>query len=288
MKTVMVHPNGNKPGVANYLRRCVDRLLAQGAQVWLEEDSCQLAALPDAVRRGQREQCLEMADFVLALGGDGTILSIAKDAAEKGVPLLGINLGHVGFLTDLERDELSLVDEAVAGRYTEDRRMMLDVAIWRGGRVIYQDSALNDVTVANGNMQRTVEVEAAADDIPAFLFRGDGVIVSTPTGSTAYSLAAGGPIVEPTADNIVVTPICAHTLQTKPCVFSAERVVSVRAASLNGDPVYASVDGKGSVECRSDDRIVMRRSQYETTLLRVKNQSFYHLLKQKLSEGSVR
>ena len=154
------------------------------------------------------EEAFRNADLLVCFGGDGTILHAAKDAQRHGIPALGVNLGSVGFMAELESDQLSLLERLPQGKYRTEERMMLDVSVRREGRTIYRDLALNDAVITKGAVARIIDLEVKADGVSVGRFAGDGVIVSTPTGSTAYAMSAGGPIVEPTVENILVTPIC--------------------------------------------------------------------------------
>ena len=160
-------------------------------------------------------QELRSSDLIIAFGGDGTILHLARTASMRGIPLLGVNLGSLGFMSELELGELGLLKNLASGSYRRERRMMLDVSVLREGRVIYTGSALNDAVVTKGAMARVIRLQVTAGDDQLGLFSGDGVVVATPTGSTGYSLSAGGPIVEPTAQNFVISPICSHSVISK-------------------------------------------------------------------------
>ncbi|MEG1858227.1 MAG: NAD(+)/NADH kinase, partial [Pseudoflavonifractor sp.] len=164
----------------------------------------------------QRE--LEHADMLICFGGDGTILHAAKDANAHGVPILGVNLGSVGFMAELEQTELALLAKLNQRNYTVESRMMLDVRALRDGKAVFEDLALNDAVITKGAVARIIDLSVYGDGRLISDFSGDGIIVCTPTGSTAYSMSAGGPIVEPTAENIIVTPICAHALHVRPMV----------------------------------------------------------------------
>ena len=155
------------------------------------------------------------ADFLVCFGGDGTILHAAKDASSFGVPIVGVNMGSVGFMAELEQSELLQLTRLISGEYSLENRMLLDVRVIREGRVIFRSTALNDAVITKGAVARVIDLQVYGDKILISNVFGDGVILATPTGSTAYSLSAGGPIVEPTAENIIMTPISAHTLQAK-------------------------------------------------------------------------
>lgn len=225
---------------------------------------------------------LSEADLLICFGGDGTILHAARDAALHGVPILGVNMGSVGFMAELERSELPLLAPVAHGMYTIEERMMLDVKMLRGEKLISQDTALNDAVISKGSVARVAEMEVLADGVKATTITGDGVIVATPTGSTAYSMSAGGPIVEPTSKSIVVTPVCAHQLAARAMVLAPERVVTVQLPKWNRKYLYLSVDGGKAVRLTGGDRVEIRRSDRKTQLVRLVDRSFYQIINQKL------
>ena len=203
--------------------------------------------LPRHLSLSMLEKELPTADLLICFGGDGTILHAARDATLHNIAILGVNLGSVGFMAELERSELPLLAPLAHGMYTIEERMMLDVKVLRGDRVISQDTALNDAVISKGSMARVAEMEVLADRVKVTSITGDGVIVATPTGSTAYSMSAGGPIVEPTSKSIIVTPVCAHQLVARAMVLAPERVVSVQLPRGNRKYLYLSVDGGKAV-----------------------------------------
>lgn len=225
---------------------------------------------------------LPTADLLICFGGDGTILHAARDATLHKVPILGINLGSVGFMAELERSELPLLAPLAHGMYTIEERMMLDVKVLRGDRLISQDIALNDAVISKGSMARVAEMEVLADRVKATCITGDGVIIATPTGSTAYSMSAGGPIVEPTSKSIIVTPVCAHQLAVRAMVLAPERVVTVQLPRGNRKYLYLSVDGGKAVRLTGGDRVEIGSSQRATQLVRLADRSFYQIINQKL------
>ena len=231
------------------------------------------------------QQEFRASDLVIAFGGDGTILHLARAAAMRGVPLLGVNLGSLGFMSELEVGEMDLLRNLATGNFKREKRMMLDVAVVRGGRTVYQNSALNDAVITKGAMARVARLQITAGEEKMGIFSGDGVVVATPTGSTAYSLSAGGPIVEPTAQNFVISPICAHTVFTKSFVLSASGTVTVMPAEVNRKQVYLSVDGGKPFSLHQDDKIRISRSRYETELLRLTDKSIYQILRMKMTGG---
>ena len=231
------------------------------------------------------QQELRGSDLIIAFGGDGTILHLARTAATRGIPVLGVNLGSLGFMSDLERSELHLLQNLAQGRFRREKRMMLDVSVLREGRTVYVSSALNDAVVSKGAMARVVRLQVMAGDDQLGVFSGDGIVVATPTGSTGYSLSAGGPIVEPTAQNFVISPICAHTVFSSSFVLSAAGSVSVSSAEQSRKQIYLSVDGGKAFALRPGDRVRVCRSRYETELLRLTDKSLYEILRTKMAGG---
>lgn len=238
--------------------------------------------LPRQVTLSLLEKELPNADLLICFGGDGTILHAAQDAMRCEVPILGVNTGSVGFMAELERSELPLLTPLAHGMYTVEERMMLDVHVLRGSRVIYEDSALNDAVISKGSMARVAEMEVLADHVKVASITGDGIIVATPTGSTAYSMSAGGPIVEPTSKSIIVTPVCAHQLTARAMVLAPERVVTVQLPRGNRKYLYLSVDGGKAVRLTGGDRVEINRSARSTQLVRLADRSFYQVINQKL------
>lgn len=240
--------------------------------------------LPEQVKLGKLDEELKRADVLVCFGGDGTILHAARDANPYNIPVLGINLGSVGFMAELEQNELSLLSRLANGKYTIERRMMLDVAVKREGRKIFSETALNDAVVTKNAVGRVLDLEVTGDRSVISSFSGDGVIIATPTGSTAYSLAAGGPIVEPTAENTIMTPICAHSLHAKPFVLDSARSVGVRIAPGSRKTAFLSVDGGRAFKIQPGDWVECRKSEQTTRLIRLTGRSFYERINQKFGK----
>ena len=228
---------------------------------------------------------LDNADVLICFGGDGTILHAAKDASARSIPILGVNMGSVGFMAELEHSELSLLTRLAKGSYETESRMMLDVRVMREGREMFHDIALNDAVITKGAVARVLDLEITGDRVVMATFSGDGVVVSTPTGSTAYSMAAGGPIVEPTAQNIIVTPICAHSLHAKPMVLVRARTVGVALSKGSRKLAYLSVDGGRALKLTANDRVEIKRSRTATKLIKLTGRSFYEVIHQKLGKA---
>ena len=268
---------------------------AQEAKRVLERENIEtVMCLPFTPRKGEKvevpqgvvvstlEKELPTADLLVCFGGDGTILHAARDATMHNVPILGVNLGSVGFMAELEKTELSLLSLLGRGIHRTEERMMLDVRVVRSGKVISETLALNDAVVSNGSMARVAELDVYADEELITDFTGDGVIVATPTGSTAYSMSAGGPIVEPTSSCIIVTPVCAHQLSVRAMVLDASRKVTVQVPRNTRKHLFLSVDGGKAVRLASGDKVEITRSARTTTLIRLSERSFYQIMRQKL------
>ena len=238
--------------------------------------------LPRREKLAQLEEELPSADLLICFGGDGTILHAARDATLHNIPILGVNMGSMGFMAELERSELSMLACLPGGNFTTEDRMMLDVRVRRGNKEILSDLALNDAVISKGSMARVAELEVLADDMEVSSIMGDGVIVATPTGSTAYSMSAGGPIVEPTSRCLIFTPVCAHQLAARAMVLDAHRRVTVRVPKTMRKYLFLSVDGGKAVRLGGGDRVEITCSDRYTRLVRLTSRSFYQIIHQKL------
>ena len=253
-----------------------------------------ILCLPFTPKKGERldvppylqlpplEQALKGANMMLCFGGDGTILHAARDVLEQDIPILGVNLGSVGFMAELERNELPLLTAISRNQYTLEERMMLQVRVYRGERLIHEEIALNDAVFSKGSMARVSELEVWADQALCQQVTGDGVIVATPTGSTAYSMSAGGPIVEPTSQGLVVTPVCAHQLAVRAMVLDANRMLTVRLPKGNRKTIFLSIDGGKAIRLGSHERVEIVRAEKTTKLVRLTGRSFYQRIHEKL------
>lgn len=241
--------------------------------------------LPKDLRFHKLDREIQSSDLVICFGGDGTILHMAKAATRHGVPILGVNIGTMGFMAELEASELHRLTQLAKGEYTTDSRMMLDVTVRRDRDIIFHDIGLNDVVITKGAVARIVHLSVCCDGVQAMECGGDGIIIATPTGSTAYSLSAGGPIVEPEAKNILITPICAHDMGSRCMVASDKRVITVGLTRNMRRNAFLSVDGGKAVRMNMGDIATVRRSDMETKLLRLKKRSFYDVLNVKFKQN---
>ena len=283
IQNVMIWPNTGKEGIGYAITQTAEVLREFGANVILPERATEIGLDTTCYRVLPTDQGMQESDFVIVLGGDGTILAMAQYAAVRHAPILGINLGHVGFMSELEFPELRSISKVFSGDYTIDSRMMLNVEVERNKQIVYRTIALNEAIIKTGSIFRISLLDVHCDGDAVCSLHGDGVIVSTPTGTTAYSLAAGGPVIEPSAENISVVPICPHGAQAKSYVFSPHREISVIPRFFNDASILVSGDGRKSFELQSGDKVYIRKSKYETQLIRVKGKSFYSLLNEKLS-----
>ena len=240
--------------------------------------------LPRDIRFHRLDREIHNTELVICFGGDGTILHMAKTATRRNVPILGVNIGTLGFMAELEASEMDMLAKLAKDDYTVDRRMMLDVVVQRDRDIIFHDIGLNDVVITKGSVARIAHLGVKCDGVEVMECDGDGVIVATPTGSTAYSLSAGGPIVEPEARNILITPICAHDVMSRCMVASDKRTVTVELVQNARRNAYLSVDGGKSVRLNMGDVTTIKKSNLETKLIRLKDRSFYDVLNQKFKK----
>lgn len=232
-------------------------------------------------------QLISVCDIAIAVGGDGTMISVAKKAALCGKQALGINAGRLGFLSGIEKNELSLLKEVVLGNCTVEKRMMLKIEIIENSTVISSHHAINDAVVSRGECARLVDIYVESDNHPVSSTRADGVIVSTPTGSTAYSMASGGPIVCPQMNCFIVTPICPHSLVSRSIVLPAENILTVAVAN-GADNSYLSIDGESAIRVTDETAIRISLSEYTAKLIKVKSENFYEILEKKLIERRLK
>ena len=232
-------------------------------------------------------QELKGADLLITFGGDGTILHLAKLVALNKIPVLGINMGGLGFVAELEVGELETLRRLKDWNFALEQRMMLDVSVHREGRQIYTNLGLNEAVIREGPISHVIHLKISSDGRHLADIAGDGVIVATPTGSTAYSLSAGGPVVEPVAQTMVVCPICIHNMRFSSYVLSPEHVLTVELERNGRKPVYLFVDESRGFALRADDKVQIRRSRYVTSLVRLTERSFCEIFAQKMLPGGL-
>lgn len=256
-------------------------LKQKGCELFVDSDTA--SAL--GIKGYSRNDISSLAEVVLVLGGDGTMLNVSRLVVGKGIPILGINLGSMGFLTEVnKKDIFEAVDKMLSGRCTIEERLMLSVTVKREGEKISEYSVLNDVVINKGALARIIDLETYINKMYVTTFKADGLIISTPTGSTAYSLSAGGPILYPTLESIVLTPICSHTLTNRPIVLPDDFNIEVILKSHSED-VFLTIDGQVGFSLNINDVVEITKSIYKTKLLIPVERDYFEILRTKLKWG---
>ena len=234
-----------------------------------------------------RDQLAAQADLLLVLGGDGTLLAAAREASPHGIPILPVNLGSLGFLTSFTLEELyPALEETLSGKAETSERVMLTAKLLRTGQVAESKIVLNEAVINKGALARMIEVELFIDDEFVCRYRADGLIIATPTGSTAYSLSAGGPIVHPAVESLIVTPICPHTLTDRPIVISDNCCIEMRLRG-QAESVYLTLDGQKGIVMETEDRVAIVRANQRLKLIQPHRKSYYQILRSKLKWGEL-
>lgn len=286
MKKVVMTPNPYRDRDFSCVLEAQRILSAAGveAKICLAFEVDKSFALPQGVPLFDLQEELRTADALICFGGDGTILHTSKAAARCGIPILGVNIGTVGFMAELESGEMGLLSRLATDDYHIDERMTLYVRLLHEGRVIYRDVALNDAVITKGAVARVIQPSVWLDGVKAMSFNGDGIIAATPTGSTAYSMSAGGPIVEPQADNIILTPICAHNLQPRSLIAAPERKVEIQIGRVNKRNAFLSVDGGRAMRVYGGDSVLIEAGNQKIKLIKLKETSFFDIVISKLNK----
>ena len=239
--------------------------------------------LPGTVVFVPDDLLFEGCDCAVVLGGDGSVIKTASACADRRIPVLGINLGRVGYLAEVEQEELYLLSRLCRGEYRMERRMMLSVSVLRGGSEIHRmPHALNEAVISNGEISHMVELAVSCDGQAVSQFHADGVICATPTGSTAYSMSAGGPIIDPALDCFCLTPVCAHSLTARPMVLSSDCTLEICNTCQREDNTYLTVDGAANYKLLYNDIVRIRKSTAETRMIRFHENSFFSVLNRKM------
>ena len=278
-------PNLSKQIDSVLIRNLLFRLYQAGCTVRASEN-CRdfFADVENRISFIDGDRLFDEADVIFVLGGDGSIIEAARSTVGRGIPIVGINCGRLGYLAEIEIGELDLVDQVLAGRGTTEERIMLDVKILRGDDVITLPTpALNDVVLTNGPVPRLLSFELYCNGEPVENCYADGMIISTPTGSTAYSMSAGGPILDPCLDCFCATPICPQSMNNRPVIFRGDSVLELHNMHSRGSSIYISEDGRDYLPLQEDDVVRICRSDCRIPLIRVKNGGFLSALRRKLS-----
>ena len=285
MKKVVMTPNPYRDRNFRYVSEAAEVLNRAGVEtkICLSFDVDPSYVFPPNIPLYDLSTELKTADALVCFGGDGTILHTSKVAAAADIPILGVNIGTVGFMAELESGEISLLSKLAADDFTLDERMTLSVKVLRDGSEVFSETALNDAVITKSAVARVIQATVRCDGTEILNFSGDGVIVATPTGSTAYSLSAGGPIVEPAAQSILLTPICAHIMHSRGIVVSDKRVIDVGIGRIARRNAFLSVDGGKAFRIFAGDTIQITRSDVRIKLIKLKDQSFFDMIKSKLN-----
>ena len=231
------------------------------------------------------EDLYKTCNLFIVLGGDGTILKTAPKASRYNIPVIGINLGRIGFMSEIEADELYLLDNLFTGDYEIKSRMMLNVEIIKeDGKISHAGTALNDAVVTHGVLAKLIEIDVECDGVTITNYWADGVIAATPTGSTAYSMSAGGPIIDPNIECFCVTPICPHSLVNRPVIFSPASVLEIINKSRKAD-VYLTIDGQVNIKLGENDTVRIKKSEFTAKLIDIKKHGFFAVVRKKISEN---
>jgi len=283
MKRVILTPNPYRDKTFQTVRSAMEVLNQAGVEtkVCLPFEVDRNYDLPKDLRFSRLDRELPNASAVICFGGDGTILHMAKAATRQQIPILGVNIGTMGFMAELESSELDQLQRLAEDDYSLDSRMMLDVTVHRDRDIIFHDICLNDAVITKGAVARIVHLSVKCDGVEAMECGGDGIIVATPTGSTAYSYSAGGPIVEPEAQNMIITPICAHEIGSRCIVTSDKRVITVCLTKNARRNAFLSVDGGKALRLNMGDVVTIRKSKLTTKLIRLKDRSFFDVVSMK-------
>ena len=276
---IAVLPNLDKRGAPEVVEKLGVFLKNEGVKAYLPDTICS----PN-YEHVPEDELYSLADVIITVGGDGTIMRYAKRAALDNKPVLAINAGRMGYLADIEQNELSLISKLIKGEYKTETRMMLDVSVYENGNLMGSNSALNDAVITSGFISRIIDISVAVEK-DAISYRADGLIVSTPTGSTAYSMSAGGPIIDPSTENICITPICSHSLSAKPILMSANTTLSLKSFSKKRSEIYLTVDGRKVANVKPFSEIKITKSKNVVKFIRLSNRSFYKTMSVKFKDS---
>lgn len=282
MRRIGIIAKGNKPEAIAVVEELAAWLKERGVQFFLYTAVATATPYPTL----DKEKFADAVDMVVVLGGDGTLLAAARALNKTEIPILGVNLGGLGFLTEITLQELYPMLEAVLqGTYKTDKRMTLDARLWRSGKSIETFTVLNDVVINKGALARIIELEAHVDGAYLTTYRADGLIISTPTGSTGYSLSAGGPIVYPSLPSIIITPICPHTMTNRPIIVPKEATIEVTLRSFDQE-VFLTLDGQVGLKMEQGDRVQVQKGEGTVHLIKSPARGYFEVLRQKLMWGA--
>jgi len=286
MKKIAIIAKVHDPRCLGIAEELIEWLAERGVTACVEEHLSTQLRRTSAAESAQSSEIARDAELVVVLGGDGTLIAAARLVGEREVPILGVNLGSLGFLTEITLDELyPSVERCLSGDFEVSERMMLLASVERGGKQVELHRVLNDVVINKGALARIVDMETSVNGQYLTTFKADGLIVSTPTGSTGYSLSANGPIIHPALDSISITPICPHTLTNRPLVVAADAHISIRLDSALDEAVFLTLDGQVGVKLVGGDLVQIRKAEHATRLIQSRTKDFFEVLRTKLHWG---
>lgn len=275
---ISVFPNMKNERVPALTKDIVSTLESFGAEVYIASCGKEQYSFENC------DEFLNLCDIAVAVGGDGTTLNVAKRAAIANKPTLGINGGRLGFMSGLEKNELGMLEKVVRGEYLIEKRMMLKATLFKGDKMLGKYHCLNDAVITRGDLARLIDINVTENGREITNTRADGMIVATPTGSTAYSMAAGGPVVSPDNSCFVITPICPHSLINRSIILSSDKTIEMNVSNDVNNKAFLSIDGSKSIPIDSDNKIEITTSKYSAKLIKVKPENFYEILNKKLIE----
>ncbi|MGB9628494.1 MAG: NAD(+)/NADH kinase [Thermodesulfobacteriota bacterium] len=288
MKRIGIIAKKNKPEAIPITRGLVDWLQPKGVEVYIEKETEVLFSPPlsgPALRLIEREEFPEYVEMIIVLGGDGTLLSVARLVGDHGIPILGVNLGGLGFLTEITLEELyRVLERVVSDNFTADERVVLHASVLRRGEKMAEFNVLNDAVINKGALARMIDIETTINGEYVTTFKSDGLIISTPTGSTAYNLSAGGPIVYPSLHCIIITPICPHMLTNRPIMIPDDVVIRAILKTKQQE-VLLTLDGQQGFSLEFEDVVEMRKAEARILLIKSPYRHYFEVLREKLKWG---
>lgn len=276
---VAVLPNLDKRGSAEVVEKLGKILKAENIEAYLPDSIC-----GTDFKHAPEEELYSLADVIITIGGDGTIIRYSKRAAMDNKPVLGINAGRMGYLANIEQNELPLISKLKNGEYQIEKRMMLSIRVIENGNTVSEVNGLNDAVITSGFISRIVDISVGVGS-DYINYRADGLIISTPTGSTAYSMSAGGPIIDPSTESFCITPICSHSLSAKPILLGADNEIKLKAYSKKRTDIFLTVDGRKVAPIKPFTEVYIKRSEQSAQLIRLNNRSFYKTLSYKFKDS---
>ena len=280
MKNLLVFAKRAKPMQTEDVKKISEFLHTYPCKIYID-----IPDIPETEFLEELEIVSDSADALVVLGGDGSLIGVARKFAKYGKPILGINLGRLGYLVELEKHDIEALKCLFDENYRTEERIMLHTTVYRNEKAVFETDALNDVVVAKGTVSRMIHLTVTADNQFVYRYDADGLVVATPTGSTAYSMSAGGTVVSPELNVFLLTPICPHTFSAKPIIVSDKQVIRVETEAVNQSSAVLTADGQESFELQTGDVVEIKKSAFSTKLIRLTERNFFHILKHKLEEN---